>query len=241
MIKLKNISVSVDQKPILENISFNLKPSQITALMGPNGSGKSSIAYTLAGHPSYQITSGKIIFNKKDITNLSPDKRSDLGIFLANQAPIAIPGLNVKNFLWQLYKKHNSKNSITISEFRSLLDQEATNLDIKKELLDRHLNDGFSGGERKKMEILQMVISKPQFIILDEIDSGLDVDALKIISSRIKKLSVESNLSILIITHFAKILDYLKPDQVVILEKGKIKKIGDTKLVNQVETIGFNH
>ena len=124
MIKLKNISVSVDQKPILENISFNLKPGQITALMGPNGSGKSSIAYTLAGHPSYQIISGKIIFNKKDITSLSPDKRSDLGIFLANQAPIAIPGLNVKNFLWQLYKKHHPNNLITLSEFRNLLDKE---------------------------------------------------------------------------------------------------------------------
>lgn len=240
MIKLQNISVSVDQKQILSDISFDLKNGQITALMGPNGSGKSSIAYTLAGHPNYQITNGKIIFDKKDITNLSPDKRANLGIFLANQAPIAIPGLNVKNFLWQLYKKHNPQNSITLSDFRGLLDKESANLDIKKELLDRSLNDGFSGGERKKMEVLQMVVSKPQFIILDEIDSGLDVDALKIISLRIKKLITQLNLSVLIITHFAKILDYLKPGQVIILEKGQIKKIGDVKLVNQIETLGFN-
>lgn len=240
MIKLQNISVSVDEKQILNNISFDLKPGQITALMGPNGSGKSSIAHTLAGHPNYKITAGEIVFDKKDITSTSPDKRSSLGLFLANQSPISIPGLNVKNFLWQLYKKHHPQNSITLSEFRSLLDKESTSLDIKKELLDRNLNDGFSGGEKKKMEILQVLITKPKYLILDEIDSGLDVDALKLISLRIKKLVTQSNLSVLIITHFAKILDYLKPDQVIILETGQIKKIGDDKLVSQVETLGFN-
>ncbi len=240
MIQLKNISVSVDQKPILTDISFKLKSGQITALMGPNGSGKSSIAYTLAGHPNYQITAGKIFFNKKDITNMSPDKRANLGIFLANQSPVAIPGLNVKNFLWQLYKKHHPNKPIILSEFRSWLEIESINLDIKQELLDRSLNDGFSGGERKKMEALQIVISKPQYLILDEIDSGLDVDALKTISLRIQKLITQFNMSVLIITHFAKILDYLKPKQVIILEKGQIKKNGDSKLVNQVEKLGFN-
>jgi len=239
MIKLNNISVSIDQKPILSNISFDLKPGQITALMGPNGSGKSSVAYTLAGHPDYQITSGEIIFNKKNINNLSPDKRAVLGLFLANQSPIAIPGLNVKNFLWQLYKNHHPDKTLTLSEFRNLLETEAKYLDIKNELLDRSLNDGFSGGERKKMEVLQMVITEPKFIILDEIDSGLDVDALKFISQRIKKLATDLNLSILIITHFAKILDYLKPTQVIILKKGQIKTIGDADLINQVEKLGF--
>lgn len=240
MIKLQNISVSVDQKEILDNISFDLKPGQITALMGPNGSGKSSIAYTLSGHPNYLITSGKIIYDKQDITATTPDKRSNLGLFLANQSPISIPGLNVKNYLWQLYKKHHPQETITLSEFRSLLDKESANLDIKKELLDRSLNDGFSGGEKKKMEVLQILVVKPKYLILDEIDSGLDVDALKLISLQIKKLVTQLNLSVLIITHFAKILDYLKPNQVIILEKGQIKKIGDNKLVSQVETLGFN-
>lgn len=240
MIKLQNISVSVNQKEILTNISFNLNPGQITALMGPNGSGKSSIANTLAGNPNYQLTSGKIILDNQDISLTPPNIRSGLGLFLASQSPVAIPGLNVKNFLWQLYKKHHPQNSTTLSEFRSLLDQESTNLDIKKELLDRSLNDGFSGGEKKKLEVLQILFSNPKYLILDEIDSGLDVDALKLISLRIKKLVTQLNLSVLIITHFAKILDYLKPNQVIILEKGQIKKIGDDKLVNQVETLGFS-
>lgn len=241
MLQLKNTSVSVDQKQILKDISFDLNPGQITALMGPNGSGKSSIAYTIAGHPNYKITSGNIVLNQQDINSMSPDKRANLGIFLTNQSPVAIPGLNVKNFLWQLYKKHHPDKPITLSEFISWLETESTNLDIKKELINRSLNDGFSGGERKKMEVLQVVISQPQYLILDEIDSGLDVDALKVISLRIKKLITQFKLSVLIITHFAKILDYLKPDQVIILKKGQIQKIGDAKLVNQVEKLGFNY
>lgn len=239
MIQLKNLSVSADQKSILKDISFDLKPGEIIGLMGPNGSGKSSIANVIAGHPDYQITSGQIIIDKKDINNLTPDKRSDLGVFLANQSPVAIPGLNVKNFLWQLYKKKQPSQKITLSEFRNWLESESKSLDIKPDLLDRSLNDGFSGGERKKMEVLQILISKPKYLILDEIDSGLDVDALKLISLRINQLISESNISVLIITHFAKILDYLKPNRVIILDKGQVKTIGDSNLIKQIETLGF--
>lgn len=239
MIKFKNISVSVDQKPILADITFDLKPGEIIALMGPNGSGKSTIAYTLAGHPKYQITSGQILLDKQNITHLPPDKRANLGIFLANQSPVAIPGLNVKSFLWQIYKKNHPDQKISLSEFRNWLELESDSLDIKKELLDRSLNDGFSGGERKKMEVLQMLISQPRYLILDEIDSGLDIDALKKIALRIQKLAAQNNLGILIITHYNRILKYLIPHRVLILKSGNIKNTGGIELIDQIESKGF--
>lgn len=240
MIQLKNISVSVDQKPILTDITFDLKPGEIIALMGPNGSGKSTIALTLAGHPKYQITSGQIFLDNQDITFLSPDKKALLGIFLANQSPVSIPGLNVKSFLWQIYKKNHPDQKISLSEFRNWLESESDFLDIKKELLDRSLNDGFSGGERKKMEVLQMLVSQPKYLVLDEIDSGLDIDALKKIALRIKKLANQNNLGILIITHYNRILKYLIPNQVLILENGNIKTTGNIELIDQIETKGFS-
>lgn len=240
MIQFKNISVSVDKKSILKDITFDLKPGQITALMGPNGSGKSTVVLTLAGHPNYAITSGKIFLDKTDITNFSSDKKANLGIFLSNQSPVAIPGLNIKSFLWQIFKKFHPDQKMSLSEFRSWLAFEADTLGIKSELLDRSLNDGFSGGERKKMEVLQMLVSHPKYLILDELDSGLDVDALKIISLRIQKLAQDQNLAILIITHSRKILDYLKPIQVLVLDKGKIKTTGGPELIQKIEEFGFS-
>ncbi len=239
MIQFKNVSVSVDKKQILNNITFDLKPGEIIALMGPNGSGKSTVALTLAGHPNYQITSGKIILGKNDISKFSPDKRASLGIFLSNQSPVSIPGLNVKTFLWQIFKKFHPDQKTSLSEFRSWLAFESDTLGIKSELLDRSLNDGFSGGERKKMEVLQMLVSSPKYLILDEIDSGLDVDALKIMSLRIQKLAQDLNSAILIITHAPKILEYFKPDQVLILDKGKIKTSGDASLARKIIDSGF--
>jgi len=240
MIQFKNISVSVDKKSILKDVTFDLKPGQITALMGPNGSGKSTIALTLAGHPNYLVTSGKIILDKKDISKFSPDKRANLGIFLSNQSPVAIPGLNVKTFLWQIFKKFHPDQKTSLSEFRSWLAFESDTLGIKSELLDRSLNDGFSGGERKKMEVLQMLVSNPKYLILDEIDSGLDVDALKTMSLRIQKLAQDLNSATLIITHSPKILEYLKPDHVLVLDKGQIKTSGDVSLVQKIITSCFN-
>ncbi len=239
MIHLKNISVSVEDKKILSDINLTLKSGQIVALLGPNGSGKSSIALTLAGHPKYKLISGKILIDNQDVSNFSPDKRANLGLFLANQSPLAIPGLNVKSYLWLLYKKFNQSKKITLSEFRDWLDTETNQLDIKKELLDRSLNDGFSGGERKKMEVLQMLVTHPKYIILDEIDSGLDVDALKKISIKINQLAKTNKSGILIITHYNRILKYLIPNQVLILEKTSIKNSGGLELIDQIEKNGF--
>lgn len=239
MIQLKNISVSVEDKKILSDINLTLKSGQIVALLGPNGSGKSSIALTLAGHPKYKLISGQILLDNRDVSNFSPDKRANLGLFLANQSPLAIPGLNVKSYLWLLYKKFNQSKKITLSEFRDWLDTETNQLDIKKELLDRSLNDGFSGGERKKMEVLQMMVTHPKYIILDEIDSGLDVDAQKKISIKINQLAKTNKSGILIITHYNRILKYLIPNQVLILEKTTIKNSGGLELIDQIEKDGF--
>lgn len=239
MIQLKNISVSIEGKKILSDINLTLKPGQIVALLGPNGSGKSSIALTLAGHPKYKIISGQILFDNQNINTFTPDKRANLGLFFVSQSPLAIPGLNVKSYLWQLYKKYNQSKKITLSEFRDWLDTETNQLDIKKELLNRSLNDGFSGGERKKMEVLQMLVTHPKYIIIDEIDSGLDVDALKKISIKINQLAKTNKSGILIITHYNRILKYLVPNQVLILEKTSIKNSGGLELIDQIEKNGF--
>lgn len=239
MIKLKSISVKIDGKKILSNINLNLKSGEIIALMGPNGSGKSSIALTIAGHPKYKITSGQILFDQQNITSFSPDQRANLGLFLANQSPLAIPGLSVKSFLWQIYKKFHQPTQMSLSEFRSWIQSEADQLDIKNELLDRSLNDGFSGGERKKMEILQMLVSNPKYLILDEIDSGLDVDALQKISLKINQLALKNKLGILIITHYNRILKYLIPTKVLILKQGSVNSSGGIEFIDQIENNGF--
>ena len=239
MIEIKKISVSVEGKPILADIDLELNSGEVIALMGPNGSGKSSLAYALAGHPKYTVDKGKMFLDKKEITEMTPNERAMLGLFLANQAPVAIPGLGIKSFLWQIYKKFESEKRMDLVKFRNWLDEEANKLQLKNGLLERGLNDGFSGGERKKMEVLQMLVSKPKYIILDEIDSGLDVDALKIIALRVKKMVKEEKAGVLVITHYSRILKYLKADKVVIIEKGKVKERGGMELVDKIEDKGF--
>ncbi len=239
MLQSKKIKVSVEGKAILTDVDLEIKGGEVVALMGPNGSGKSSLAYTLAGHPKYILDEGKITLDKEEINELSPNERAMSGLFLANQAPVAIPGLGVKSFLWQIYKKFAGEKRMDLMEFREWLDEEADKLQLKKDLLERGLNDGFSGGERKKMEVLQMVLSRPKYIILDEIDSGLDVDALKTIALRVKKMVKENNVGVLVITHYSRILNYLKADQVIIMEKGKVKEKGGMELVRKIEDKGF--
>ena len=209
----------------------------MVAIMGPNGSGKSTLAYALAGHPKYE-TSGNIKLDGNRIDDKSPDLRAKAGLFLANQYPVAIPGLGINSFLWQVYKKKNNK-LMTLVEFRRYVTELAESLNLNLELLVRSLNDGFSGGEKKKMEILQMLVSSPKYMILDEIDSGLDVDALKIISQSVAKVAKEKNIGVLVITHYNRILKYLPADKVVILEKGKIIKTGGKKLAEEIEEIGY--
>lgn len=259
MLSIKNLQIAVDGNQILKGINLEVKEGEVHVIMGPNGSGKSTLAYSLAGHPKYQISNlqsttskaineAKICMNGKVMDEMTPDERAREGLFLANQYPVAIPGLTVNRFLWQVYKKRNKSpvfpaktgtKPTTIIEFRNWLEGQAKILDLNAELLKRGLNDGFSGGEKKKLEILQMMVFNPKFIILDEIDSGLDVDALKKIAQTVAKVSRDRKIGVLVITHYSRILRYLKPDKVHIMEAGKIVKSGGEYLAGEIEKQGY--
>lgn len=237
MLKIENLEVNVEEKRVLKGLDLEIGPGEIVALMGPNGCGKSTLASTIMGHPSYK-TKGIIKFLGKEITNLTPDQRANLGIFLASQNPVAIPGLSAQSLLWQIYKSRNEIRS-SITEFKDWIEAQAGILGLNPDLLKRGVNDGFSGGERKKLEILQLLVFNPKLIILDEIDSGLDVDALRIIGTTIAKVSGGKKTGVLAITHYYRILDYLKPGRVVVMEGGKIVREGDEKLAAEIERTGY--
>lgn len=242
MIEIKNLQVKVEGKPILNGINLTVKAGEVVAIMGKNGSGKSTLANTIAGHPQYQATGG-IRIDGKEIDKLAPDERAKLGLFLASQYPASISGLTANSFLWQLYKKRNPdvKKRPSIVGFRKWVELQAKALDLNSELLGRGLNDGFSGGEKKKMEILQMLVFNPKYLILDEIDSGLDVDALRKIAKMVAKVAREKKIGVLAITHYNRILKYLIPDKVVIIEEGKIIKEGGKELAEMIENEGYEN
>lgn len=238
-LKLDKLNVSINGKKILENISFSLKRGEVVVLMGPNGAGKSSITKTIMSHPKYEIKSGKIFLDKEDITKLSADEKAKKGIFLSFQSPIEIHGVTLSNFLRTSYNSVTNKNMKTVDFFK-LLTQKMDELKMEKKFRSRFLNVGFSGGEKKRVETLQMLLLEPNYIMLDELDSGLDVDALKMISESINKLREKKKVGVLIITHYNKILDYIKPDRVLVLKSGKIVDEGDAKLARDIEKKGFN-
>jgi Fe-S cluster assembly ATP-binding protein len=252
MIKINNLHVSVEGQEILKGVDLVVRPGEVHAVMGKNGSGKSTLAFALAGHPKYEIKSpkskslkvesGAIEIDGKIIDELAPNERAEMGLFLANQYPAAVPGLGSTSFLWQIYKKKNqntkNKTQNTI-QFRAWIEEQAKALDLNLELLKRGLNDGFSGGEKKKMEILQMLVSNPKYVVLDEIDSGLDVEALKKIATTVAKVAKVLNIGVIIITHYSRLLKYIKVDRVHIMEAGVIKKSGDSSLIEKIENTGF--
>jgi len=237
MIKIKNLNVEVNGKKILKEINLNLEKGKIYALMGKNGSGKSSLANVMMGNPKYKITSGKIFLNGKNITNLSTDKRAKKGLFLSYQNPVEIPGVTVSSFLRTAFNTINKKK-ISLLDFQRLLEEKAKELNINKNFLSRYLNEGFSGGEKKKTEILQMLVLNPSVIILDETDSGLDIDSLRIISKGIKKF-INKDKTILVITHYRRILDYITPNKVLIMKEGEIVSEGNKKLIDKIEKKGY--
>ena len=239
MLKITSLAVSVEGKKILKGINLTLKPGELVAVMGPNGSGKSTLAYALAGHPHYQVTKGKVSLNKKNLLKLSPDERSLAGLFLAFQYPVSVPGVSLDQFLHQAYELR-VKTKVAPFEFRKILNQVAVNLGVSEQLLSRSLNDGFSGGEKKRVEVLQMALLSPKFAVMDETDSGLDIDALRMVAEGINKTRKQNpSLGILMITHYRRILDYVKPDRVVVLSGGKIVKSGGVNLINQLEAKGY--
>lgn len=239
MLSIKNIDVLVEKKSVLKNFSLDIDKGSIHVIMGPNGVGKSTLSRVIMGDNNYKIKNGSITFNGEDITNMSTDMRSRLGIFLAMQYPLEIDGVSNQDFLRTAMSSHQEKN-VGLYDFIVNCEKAVEELKMDKNLIHRSLNVGFSGGEKKKNEVLQIKLLKPKFIILDEIDSGLDVDSLKIVANNIVKYKEENkDTAILIITHLTKILEYIKPDYVHVLGDGHILKTGDYSLALDIEKDGY--
>ena len=240
MLEINNLSASVDSKKILEGFNLKIKQGEVHAIMGPNGSGKSTLANVLAGKNGYEVN-GKVLYEGKDLLALSIEERAQKGLFLAFQYPLEIPGVNTNNFLktsLNTIRKIKGLKELDSLDFLKLVKEKSKKLKIEEKILSRQLNVGFSGGEKKKNEILQMTILEPRLAILDETDSGLDIDALKIVSDGVNSLR-SKNRSFLIITHYQRLLDYIKPDFVHVLSDGKIVKTGCSDLAEELEKTGY--
>ena len=242
MIKIKNIKASINDKDILKDVSITLNPGEVHAIMGPNGSGKSTLSKVITGHPDIdEGVTGEVIIDGENILDLDPDERAQKGVFLAFQYPVEIPGVNNEEFLRMAYNaKQKSKglDEIDPLDFSDLIQEKLAILDIKESFLERSVNHGFSGGEKKRNEILQMLVLDPQFVILDETDSGLDIDALRIVSKAVNYFKSQDK-AILVITHYQRLLNYIVPDVVHVLVDGKVQKTGDKSLALALEEKGY--
>lgn len=241
---IKNLHARIEENEILKGVNLTVKQGEIHALMGPNGTGKSTLAYVLMGHPNYVVTEGEVLFKGVNILELAPDERSRLGVFLAFQYPVSIPGVSVANFLRTAVNARRSSEDpddkgIPIPEFRSMLKEKMDLLKMDHSFAGRYLNEGFSGGEKKRAEILQMASLNPEIAILDETDSGLDIDALRIVADGVNALS-SGDLGVLVITHYQRILNYIKPDFVHIMLDGRIVESGGPELAITLEEHGYN-
>lgn len=238
-LEIRELHVSTDGHEILRGVDLDVSRGEIHALMGPNGSGKSTLASTLLGHPAYEITRGSIAFMGQDITEAEPHDRAKAGLFLAFQYPVSIPGVSVANFLRMAINAKRDE-PISVKEFREQLRHAVELLDVDRAFTSRHLNDGFSGGEKKRAEILQMAMLRPEVAILDETDSGLDIDALRTVAEGVDRLHDETGLGVLIITHYQRILHHVQPDFVHILLDGRIVLEGGVELVERLEREGYD-
>jgi Fe-S cluster assembly ATP-binding protein len=245
LLELKNLHVALeDGTEIVKGVDLGISPGEVHAVMGPNGSGKSTLAYALMGHPAYEITEGQILFDGEDLTEAGADERAQKGLFLAFQYPHAIPGVTVTSFLRSainaIRKARNggTDDPVAVKEFRTDLLAAMDRLKVPRELAQRYLNEGFSGGEKKRVEILQMAMLKPRIAVLDETDSGLDIDALKIVAGGVKEL-VGPEMGALVITHYQRILNYIKPDFVHVFVDGRIVEEGGPELAHKLEAEGY--
>ncbi len=241
IMEINNLHAQINGKEILKGIDIDFFEGKVHAIMGPNGAGKSTLSKTIVGHPDVEVTEGKILYKGKDITDMEPEERALEGIFMSFQHPVEIPGVNNAYFLrtaLNAKRKHQGLKPLNAAEFLRLLKEKIKELGMKEEMIHRSLNEGFSGGEKKINEILQMEILEPDFVILDEIDSGLDIDALKRVSEAVNKMR-DGKRTFMIITHYRKILDYIEPDYVHVLKDGKVLKTGGLEIVDALEKEGY--
>jgi Fe-S cluster assembly ATP-binding protein len=242
MLEIKNLQASVDDKPILKGISLSVKPGEVHAIMGPNGSGKSTLAQVLAGHPAYEVTGGTATWNGQDLLDMEPEERAQAGVFLAFQYPVEIPGVTNAYFLRAAYneiRKARGQEELDPMDFLDLLEAKLKMVDWGPEIMQRAVNSGFSGGEKKRNEILQMAVLEPTLAILDETDSGLDIDALRIVADGVNKLRAPDR-SIIVVTHYQRLLNFIVPDQVHVLAGGRIVKSGGKELAVELEAKGYD-
>lgn len=235
--QIKNLSVEVEGKKIIEGLNLSLEKGKVYALMGPNGSGKSTLANAIMGNPKYEVSEGEILINGKNVVEMSVDERAKEGIFMSFQYPQEIEGVTIYNFLKEAVNSLREKK-MTFLEFRKLIEEKAESLELETDFVKRYLNKGFSGGEKKKSEILQLAVLNPKVAILDETDSGLDIDAIKIISKGVKKI-MDKDKIVLIITHYKRILEHIEPDKILIMKKGKIVHEGGKELAHELEKSGY--
>jgi Fe-S cluster assembly ATP-binding protein len=242
MLSIKNLHASIEGKEILKGINLEIKAGEVHAIMGPNGSGKSTLSAVIAGNETYEVTDGAVFLEGEDLADLAPDERAHKGVFLSFQYPVEIPGVSVTNFMKTAInenRKANGKEDMPANEMLKLIREKSELLEIDRKFLSRSLNEGFSGGEKKRNEIFQMAMLEPKVAILDETDSGLDIDALRIVANGVNKLKSEKN-AVLIITHYQRLLDYIIPDFVHVLYDGKIVKSGGKELAHELEERGYD-
>lgn len=241
LLEINNLHVEVEDTEILKGLDLTIQEGETVALMGPNGSGKSTLAYALMGHPKYVITEGSVSFKGKDLLDLEPDERAQLGFFLSFQYPSAVPGVKVSDFLRAAYNSVHPEDKLSLPKFRRLLREEMQALEMDMSFADRYVNEGWSGGEKKRGEILQLRVLKPALAVLDETDSGLDIDAIRVVSKGVNQARLDDEKrAFLLITHYKRILEYIKPDRVVILVDGAVVDEGGSELVDKLEEEGYD-
>jgi Fe-S cluster assembly ATP-binding protein len=241
-LEIKNLHVAAGDKQILKGLDLSVRSGEVHALMGPNGSGKSTLANAIMGHPNLEVTEGQILYDGEDITEASPDERSRMGLFMAFQYPVAVPGVTVTKYLRTVMNAHRAaagEPEVSLREFRKTVEEAMELVNVPREFSSRYLNEGFSGGEKKRMEILQLALQQPKIAVLDETDSGLDIDALNVVAHGVNTVAREANMGVLIITHYQRILHMVEPQRVSVMFDGRIAKEGGPELVEQLEREGY--
>jgi Fe-S cluster assembly ATP-binding protein len=241
-LEIRNLHARAADKPILKGVDLTVRPGEVHALMGPNGSGKSTLANVVMGHPNLEVTDGQVLFGGEDVTEADPDERARMGLFMAFQYPVAVPGVTVTKYLRMVMNAHREERGedpVSLKDFRRLTEQAMELTNIPKSFASRYLNEGFSGGEKKRLEMLQLALQRPSMAVMDETDSGLDIDALNVVATAVNAVKADSDMGVLIITHYQRILHHIRPDRVSIIFDGRIAQEGGPELVERLEREGY--